>query len=66
MKSISEKVAKSTGRFTGKVTNAIKAAPKATTSKTKAIKNAFVDGVESTKPAKKSRERSENFDKIFE
>lgn len=65
MKSISEKVAESTGRFTGKVTNAIKAAPKATTSKTKAIKNAFVDGVESTKPAKKDK-RSESFDKIFE
>jgi ribosomal protein L14E/L6E/L27E len=65
MKSISEKVAESTGKFTGKVTNAIKAAPKATTSKTKAIKNAFVDGVESTKPAKKTK-RSEDIGNIFE
>jgi hypothetical protein len=47
---IGEKVAKSTGKFTGRTVQLLKAAPKSTASKTKAIKEAFVDGVESAKP----------------
>lgn len=59
--SISENIASKTGKITGKTANFIKRAPDKTASKTKAIKNAFVEGVKSTKP-----KRSENFDKIFE
>lgn len=45
---ITEKIAKTTGKFTGSTFRMIKSAPKKTVNKSKALKDAFSEGLSST------------------
>lgn len=45
--SVTENIAKTTGKFTGKTVRLIKGAPKKTVNKSKALKNAFSEGLSS-------------------
>jgi DNA-directed RNA polymerase subunit H (RpoH/RPB5) len=45
---LSDKIAKTTGKITGKTFKIVKNAPTKTASKSKSLKDAFVDGVKSS------------------
>lgn len=45
--SVTENIAKTTGKFTGKTFRLIKSAPKKTVNKSKALKDAFSEGLSS-------------------
>jgi hypothetical protein len=47
--SITEKLAKTSGKLTGKTFKVVKNAPNKTANKSKALKDAFVDGLSATK-----------------
>ena len=51
--SITDKLAKTTGKITGKTFKIVKNAPNKTASKSKSLKDAFVDGVKSSSNWKK-------------